>query len=97
MRNYPQILLSILSFPRNRKGNSRRIACTGSTLFKRDRQESRQGDRTNAGFIVLMPNLPCCLDSPLQGALTFAKANRSAGAQHAVRNPCYTLRGNDGV
>ena len=36
------------------------------------------------------------LDFPLQGALAFAKANRYVGAQHAVRNPCYILRGNDG-
>ena len=37
------------------------------------------------------------MDSHLQGALAYAEANRYAGAQHAVRNPCYTLRGNDGL
>jgi hypothetical protein len=29
--------------------------------------------------------------SPLQGASALARADRSAGGQHAVRNPCYTL------
>ena len=37
-----------------------------------------------------------CLDSPLQGALAPACANRYAGVQHVARNPCFTLRGNDG-
>ena len=31
--------------------------------------------------------------SPLQGASALARADRSAGGQHAVRNPCYTLAG----
>src|SRR2546421_405836 len=29
--------------------------------------------------------------SPLQGASALASADRSAGGQHVVRNPCYTL------
>gem|GEM_PF-1063128 len=29
--------------------------------------------------------------SPLQGASALARADRFAGGQHAVRNPCYTL------
>jgi hypothetical protein len=38
-----------------------------------------------------------CLDSPLQGALASASANRFAGPEHAQRNSCYTLRQNDGL
>ena len=32
-------------------------------------------------------------DRPLQGASALARADRSAGGQHAVRNPCSTLAG----
>ena len=50
---------------------------------------------TNARLTSQARHVPC-LDSPLQGALAPACANRYAGVQHVARNPCFTLRQNDG-
>jgi hypothetical protein len=35
------------------------------------------------------------MDSPLQGAYPLASGYRYVGELHAIRNPYYTLRGND--
>ena len=39
----------------------------------------------------LEPAVLSVLIVPLQGAFALARANRSAGGEHAPRNPCYTL------